>query len=143
MNWLWGRSDKDDEKKEEYVKRPPVSKKQRDKEETAIQFINQVNKEEQGRFVKIAKINKTLRETTEIMKKNLITVSERGADIDDIVNKSEELEFSSRDFMIRLSPWYWRWFYSIRDCVCCCFYEQGGLKKKPIQSQISEGGKGS
>lgn len=139
MNWLWGRTDKDNEKKEEYIKRPSVSRKQRNKEETAIRFINQVNQEEQGRFVKIAVINKTLRETTEIMKKNLITVSERGVHIDEIVNKTEELELSSRNFMIKLSPWYWRWFYSIRDCVCFCFYKQGGLKKKPIQPQISEG----
>ena len=68
-------------------------------------------------FLLMDKINQNLRDTTDIMHKSLIKMSERGMSIDEIQNKSEELLDSSNQFIMFFDPWYIR----IWKNVSCCY----------------------
>lgn len=102
MDWLWSNK-----------------KKNRKKEEEAIEFINQINKKDQGKFVKIAMINKTLKDTIHVMSENIDSMSDRGENLNILIEKSDDLELSSKLFMIKSSPWYWKFFYGFVDILCC------------------------
>ena len=126
-----------DDMEEYYIKRLPISEKQRRKEEEGILILNQKNEEYQKSFVKIALIKKSLNQATMSVMKVVVSLVDRGETLDSMIEKTEDLESSSKIFYQNNLPWYRRWRNSIFDylkyCATCmyfCFYHQRRSKAK-------------
>lgn len=122
MNWFWTQNKSGTGDNDEFVRRPKVSARQRAIEEESIAFINERNKREQGKFVQLAVIDRTLKDTVSLMHQNMGTVMNRGENVDLLVQKTEELTESSKLFLFEVLPWYKRfWFYiwGYLNCSWC------------------------
>jgi hypothetical protein len=122
MDWTWLKSGKDEKLDPKIIKRPPISARQRAIERESIIFINERNKREQGKFVQLAVIDRTLKDTISLMEKNVGTLMERGDNVDVLIQKTEDLTESSKLFLFEVLPWYKRlWFFlwGYFNCSCC------------------------
>ena len=120
MDWFWTKRSQEDD--DEFVKRPRVSARQRAIEEESIAFINERNMREQGKFVQLAVIDRTLKDTVSLMKQNVETVIGRGETVDSLVKKTEDLNESSKLFLFEILPchkrlWFYLWGYL--NCSWC------------------------
>ena len=127
MNWLWPQR-KDDED-DGFVRRPKVSARQRAIEEESISFINERNRREQGKFVQLAVIDRTLKGTVSLMRQNVDTAMERGQSVDTLVRKSEELTESSKLFLFEVLPWYKRLWFCIWGYLNCSWCQGSRAKR--------------
>lgn len=117
MSWLWSPS-QDKSEDGDFVKRPKVPAHQRALEEESIRFINERNRREQGKFIQLAVIDKTLKDTVALMHHNMEVVVERGECVDVLVKRSEDLSESSKTFLLDILPWYKRWWFTLWSCCC-------------------------
>ncbi len=120
MSWIWASTSVKSGDDDGFIKRPAVPAHQRALEEESIRFINERNKREQGKFVQLAVIDRTLKDTVALMRHNVEIVVERGMHVDILVQKSEELTESSKMFLLDILPWYKRWWLTLWGRCCFC-----------------------
>ena len=123
-----------DDCEEYYIKRGPVTEEQRVEEEEAILFMNKKNEMYQTTFIKIALVNKSLREATDKVGILIERMVQRGEDLDPLIEQSERLDNCSKLFYRATLPWYMRWWVSLCDsiknnCCYCCYHNK---RKKRI-----------
>lgn len=128
MSW-WSSTNDDDDDDDDFIKRPKISARQRAIEEESIKFINGRNMREQGKFVKLAIIDRTLKDTVSLMGRNMETLMGRGEAVEDLVDKTDDIAETSKLFLFGVLPWHKRlWFFlwGYFNCSCC----QGSRSKR-------------
>ena len=88
-----------------------------------VEAFFEEQQQHQARLNKVALINGTLRETREVMVRNMAALGERGQDLEACVEQSEDLLDSSFAFRWGVMSRWQRLCYQLRHCLCwrwCC-----------------------